>query len=357
MNATFISDQIDDNVDQIKLAVLLYEKVVIPKKLVLVQHLKTNKYLAVNLYGFQNFSNDVRPFDEEGLIVQKQVVSTSEYKHGIQIEPPYKTLGNQVIAENINLFFKEKIKLRGAERANMEIGGELVDEADKIDTLLHEPFGTTEIVFNYYINKLNSLVEGLSEGNACINSGYIIDQLFRKLNSLPEFKEIVRKIEFEKNIKPLLTFDAFNISLPNLTKLSSYDVLEVRLKAKDELEALKIHISKFVDKTLEQLKDQKDLQALRNEYQSKVIIPTLKDVTDKLNGMKLKVGKSVFNTTAFGSVPLYFTLSDLMTKTQALLVAGGLTTLSAALEYYEQHKELKNNGLYLLYKFNEKISR
>jgi len=148
-----------------------------------------------------------------------------------------------------------------------------------------------------------------------------------------------------------LAFDALKISLPNPDLLSFEDILELKLKLKDELALFYLTINSIEVKNKKLFgADIKD-----NEYQSvffSEIQKPLSELEIKMKNLKSKTFRKFIekmqNPKSY--VPLIGTVVASMPIHYALLASLGLTTGQSYLEYKEEKRELTNNGLYFLLK-------
>jgi len=206
----------------------------------------------------------------------------------------------------------------------------------------------TNLIWWYYSLKLKWFLKLLIEGKNCFSSSNNLNNLFSA------FIQQSTKSNSDlgtKGYTKSLALDALKINLPNPDLLSFDDILELKLKLKDEL-GLFYQTVNAIEVKNKQLynTDLKD-----NEYQSiffSEIQKPLNDLENKMKNLSSKTFRKFIEKmqnpktyvpligTVVASIPIHFTL----------LSSLGLTTGLTYLEYKEEKREIENNGLYFLLK-------
>ena len=143
---------------------------------------------------------------------------------------------------------------------------------------------------------------------------------------------------------------AVPILLPNYSQLSYDDILEMRLKAKDELHQLRYYISILSSKYAPDDKDQTNAKLLIEGE----IRQSIGEFESKVHGLRIEsIQRMLKSTLAASPVPM---LATFFTDIPALASIGaslGIITAVDTLEYIKQKKELKTNPLYFTVKLNK----
>lgn len=206
----------------------------------------------------------------------------------------------------------------------------------------------TNFIWWYYSFKLKWFLKLLMEGKNCLSSSNNLNTLFSAF--------IQDSIKSNNNLgskghRKSLAFDALKISLPNPDTLSFEDILELKLKLKDEL-GLFYQTINAIEVRNKQLFNT-DLK--NNEYESvffSEIQKPLLDLETKMKNLNSKTFRKFIDKMQNPKtyVPLIGTVVASVPMHYALLASLGLTTGQSYLEYKEEKREIENNGLYFLLK-------
>jgi hypothetical protein len=206
----------------------------------------------------------------------------------------------------------------------------------------------TNLVWYYYAFKLKWFLKLLMEGKNCISSSNNLNLLFSTF-----IQESIKSNESlgTKGYTKSLAVDALKISLPNPDLLSFEDILELKLKLKDELSLFYQTINSIEVKNKELI----NADIKENEYQSiffSEIQKPLSELEIKMKNLQSKTFRKfidkMHNPKTY--VPLIGTVIASIPTHYALLVSLGLMTKQSYSEYKEGKRELTNNGLYFLLK-------
>ena len=206
----------------------------------------------------------------------------------------------------------------------------------------------TDFIWWYYSFKLKWFLKLLMEGKNCLSSSNNLNNLFASfIQNATKANQNLGTKGYTKS----LAFDALKISLPNPDSLTFEDILELKLKLKDELTLFNQTINSIEVKNKELFNA--DLK--ENEYQSIFFTEVQKPLSELKIKMKNLNSKSFRNFiekmkdpksyapligTVVASTPIYYTL----------LASFGLTSYQSYSEYKEEKREIANNGLYFLLK-------
>ncbi len=205
-----------------------------------------------------------------------------------------------------------------------------------------------DFIWWYYAFKLKWFLKLLIEGKNCLSSSNNLNVLFC------EFLKESGKANFDlgtKGYKKSLAFDALKIRLPNPDLLGFEDILELKLRLKDELTLFYQTINSIEVKNKRlfssDLSDKEYESIFFNEIQK-----PLGDLENKMKNLTSKTFRKFIekmqNPKTY--VPLIGTVIASMPIHYALLTSLGMTTGMSYLEYQEEKREISNNGLYFLLK-------
>jgi hypothetical protein len=198
----------------------------------------------------------------------------------------------------------------------------------------------------YYSLKLKWFVKLLMEGKNCISSSNNLNTLFSVFikDSIKSYHDLGFK-GYAKS----LAFDALKISLPNPDILSFEDILELKLKLKDELDLFYQTINAIEVRNKQLLNTDLKNNEYENIFFSEIQKPLI-DLETKMKNLKSKTFRKFIDKiqnpktyvpligTVVASVPVHYTL----------LASLGLTAGQSYLEYEEEKREMTNNGLFFL---------
>lgn len=147
--------------------------------------------------------------------------------------------------------------------------------------------------------------------------------------------------------------DALKLRLPNPDLLSFDDILELKLKLKDELALFYQTINSIEVKNKELF----NADIKNSEYESiffSEIQKPLNDLESKMKNLNSKTFRRFIDKMKNPKtyVPLIGTVVASLPMHYALLSSLGMTTGMTYLEYKENKRVITNNGLYFLLKLN-----
>ncbi|MFT3823413.1 MAG: hypothetical protein QM731_05810 [Chitinophagaceae bacterium] len=206
----------------------------------------------------------------------------------------------------------------------------------------------TDFIWWYYAFKLKWFIKLLIDGKNCLSSSNNLNNLFSAF--IQDSTKTNQNLGIKGYTKSL-AFDALKISLPNPDLLSFEDILELKLKLKDQLAFFYQTINSIEVKNKELFTSdikENDYQAIFfNEIEKphrelELKMKNLNSKTFRNFIEKIKDPKSYAPLigTVVASLPIHYTL----------LASLGLTTSQSYSEYREEKREIENNGLYFLLK-------
>jgi hypothetical protein len=366
----FISHNTIGTLDAIKQAVLYFDFIdiatyiqwfaILPKEIV--KGSQKVDFFPAEMFKERTFYEHLKPLAQEGLIKFSHELYEPLHRETIfEAGPPFnkKVLG--IYFEGVgDLVSKNVVKLYKSHRGTIDlrlndkiqsISGIFNDECmELISDLKVESDGLT-FALKYYSHLLSVFLSNLDEGNICMTDSENLNNfLAAHFNGSP-FQETKRRFNREINVNPNIAFEAIKLSLPNISKLSFDDILNIRYKMQDELGAFKTYLKSL---QLDLEKDYNDnlLSLKAKEIVKTKIAPALEDISHKLNGLKVGVASSLLQEIKDPKSysPLLLTLTNNFSSTYAILVSLGIISFNAAIESYSSKREIKSNGLYYLLK-------
>jgi len=206
----------------------------------------------------------------------------------------------------------------------------------------------TDLIWWYYSIKLQWFIKLLIEGKTCLSSSTNLNSLFTSFIS--EHTKSNSTLS-TKGYNKSLAFDALKFSLPNPDLLSFEEILELKLKLKDELGLFYQTINSIEVKNKQLFNT--DMQ--NNEYQAlfyEEIQKPLSELEIKMKNLNSKTFRNFIDKMQNPKtyVPLVGTVVASMPIQYSILCSLGMTVGQSYLEYKEEKREVSNNGLYFLLK-------
>lgn len=355
----YISHNTPDSIDSIKIASLYFDSIEVAtfvKWFGMPTEKPTKFGIFFERFHYENtFFQHIDPFIKAGIVrlgldYIKPARVTTEPQVG------YSYGDSDEIYETIVLNLKHIILNPPNIPKKIPEGSEFIVKAEPNDELrsVMAYLGRSEdglFATEYYSHLLSIFLRNLANGENCMTSSEALNNyLIAHFNS-SSFNDVKRKIQRELNVNPSIAMEAIKLGLPNISRLSSDDILELKLKMKDELIAFKTYLTDL-QLDLEKHFDERYIAAKAPEIVKTKISPALDDLADKLDGLKLNVASTILKEIKDPKSysPLLLSVTNNITPTCAILVSIGLMSLTTALDHYKQNKEVKKNGLYYLLK-------
>ncbi|KOS06169.1 hypothetical protein AM493_09095 [Flavobacterium akiainvivens] len=340
------SDITPKSANEIKLLALYYDKINIVNDAVYAPKFSqaSGKFEFDGVEDFQfipkTFTTDYKVLIDENIIAitEKNENQEDEFEKGLASKI------SEIVNANHNLIFPNH---------PTEKDGKIITEEvyDIMKNMWDFDWGKpveTNLIWWYYSLKLKWFLKLLIEGETCLSSSNNLKALFSAfIQQSTKSNNDLKTQGYTKS----LALDALKISLPNPDILSFDDLLELKLRLKDELGLFYQTINAIEVKNKQLYNaDLKD-----NEYQSVFFSEIQKPLIDLENKMKnlnsktfRKFIEKMQNPKTY--VPLIGTVVASMPIHYALLSSLGLTAGMTLLEFKEEKRELEDNGLYFLLK-------
>lgn len=362
----YISNCQDFNLDEIKISLLFTDKIKIydDQDFVLtskpIHEVKDNEEIDIESDGFlrdryitKDFRNHIKVLTDEGVI---QIVKEFPELGRDELWSKIVEETRQLIKENFHDILFDRVGDYFIKNGQQYFNAKLKPEAQAIfDSIIpHHNF-----IFYYYRRLLTIIIRDNFTGANCLTSSEILNDFLKVYYSKKNQNQETQRFLKENSLNPQIAFDLFKINLPNISKLSFEDILELKEKSKPELQKFSFELEKL----------QFDLQ---NQYSHEFINTNARDIVKykiqpavdelvrKMSSSDFSFLKTILSeikdpksyapllTTAFGNVPGHI----------ALLCSAGFVSVSAMLDLIEkrkQIKELKENGYYFLLDLKRKI--
>lgn len=291
----------------------------------------------------KTFRNDYKLLIDENII---EITKREEDKEG-EYEKKFSGKISNLVNSNHDLIFPN----HPTEKDRKIITEEVYDiMKSMVDFEWGKPV-ENNFIWWYYAFKTKWSLKILMEGNNCVSSSDNLNALFSQL--VKELKTSNENLGV-KGYNKSIAFDALKLSLPNPDTLSVEDVLELKYNLKDELTQFSQTVN-LIEVKNKQLFDQ-DIK--ENEYQALFFNEIQKPLTDletKMKNLKSKTFRKFIDRmqNPKSYVPLIGTVAASLPLEYALLASLGMTSGQSFLEFKEEKRELRDNGLYFLLKLKQ----
>jgi len=366
LKTNYISNCTENNMDELKTAILFFDQInIIDNVLLQIEPQDQSKKVLDKgdigvITGIQNFVTEnykehIKILTEEGYV---NIVS--DEKREDQLWNNIDTAVNSLMTEDINLLFEKfETETIGVEkRATYKF-------SDEVMQIHNEFIGPFEVgakidfgfIFKYYSSQLSSLLLHISKGEQCLTNSDILNRYLKHYAQNTDFKKLQQKLENDKII-PSLASNAIKLAVPNISLFPFDEVLETKIKAKDELMRFRDELETFQFNLLENYSYQ-EIHYRSEELIKYKLNPTLVDLKRKIENLNLSIPRKILDEfkDPKSYTPIIGSILGQIPTTIATLLSLGLISISTAYEYVTNRKEIKNNGLYYLIKLNDKFGK
>jgi hypothetical protein len=203
----------------------------------------------------------------------------------------------------------------------------------------------------YYSLKLKWFIKLLMQGQNCLSSSNNLNHLFLTF---------VRHLEQESfdnggvGHSKSLAFDALKIALPNPDVLSLEDILELKAKLRDELSIFYQTINALEVKNKQLFATNTKQEDYDAVFYSEIQKP-LRELETKMKNLKSKTFRRFVDIVKEPKtyVPLIGTVVASIPMQYAVVASLGLTAGQTYLEFKEEQRDIRDNGLYFLLKLRQ----
>ncbi|MFN5982598.1 MAG: hypothetical protein ACK479_03965 [Fluviicola sp.] len=361
----FISNGLDENINELKIASLYFDKIdVLVNNVITLNKDKNeeNQFIirgahiclerefdsAIKLlkseqiakpiesldFRFQVDKNETEFFKEPNIIEQNLFLKTQEIlsSHENNLFKVLKSNGN---AKTIS--FEDEVKLIHKAFVNEIKIGSSVD---------------FEFIHTYYSNLIFYNLKYLSDGEITLNTSSLIKKYFNEFYTLNK-----QNLNPSFNLhQPHLGVEAIKYFVPNVTTLEFHDIIELRYKLKSELECYRYFIDELNFK-VERSEEESEAQEKINWYLDKKINPSILDLKSKILSSKLNLGEvfldEIRNPSSY--TPFLGNIFYNIPSHISLLISSGLIGSKAYLKWKKEKLNLQNNGVQYLLSINKKV--
>lgn len=340
----FNSDITPKSVNEIKLLALYYDKINIVNDEVYSPKFDTldGEFKFTEVEDLQFIPNTFRT--DYKLLIDENLIAITEKNRKLENENLFASEISKIVNANHDFIFPK--------HPTQKDGRVITEEVyDVMKNMWGFEWGKpieSNLIWWYYSIKLQWFLKLLLDGENCLSSSQNLNKLFSSF--IKEHTRTNKNLQ-TKGYNKSLALDALKISLPNPDSLSFEEILELKLKLKDEL-ALFYHIINSIEIKNKQLFD---TNIQNNEYQSiffNEIQKPLKELEIKMKNLDSKTFRNFItkmqNPKSY--IPMIGTVVASMPIQYAILCSLGLNAGQTYLEYKEEKREVSNNGLYFLLK-------
>ncbi|CAK6481445.1 hypothetical protein ACPOM7_17115 [Peribacillus castrilensis] len=209
-------------------------------------------------------------------------------------------------------------------------------------------------VKEYYHDLLSSILAATAYGNQVLTTSNVLNNLMKSTYDNEEVLINRKKIAESIHQSPSLAFEAIKLNLPDVSQFSMEDVLEIRYQLRDELENFRFEMERINFELLQDF-DTKYIETHAKELVKYKINPLIDDLKKKADNEKIQVLKRLFNDLRDPKAytPLIGTVTGQIPVHIAAMLSVGLIGISAAWDYVQNNKDIRDNGLYYLIKLNK----
>lgn len=363
--AKFVSNCMDQDIQEIKLAALYYDEIEIMENIVYtleipkLELIGNKKHLTSKIRGVHDciaseFRMDLKELEKEKIINYTEcrdysIESMEDTEYAYKLDN-HEELLIKAMKQASNLINSNDILWLSKDFKTFKFDPEVIKVHSKFIGALN--LGSQvdmEFIFKYYRNLLTYLIHNVMSSENVLTSSSILDRYMHQhylsaiTRNLPQdYKELEIR-------RPNVAMDAIKIYLPNVSNMHVSDILELRYKLKDELENFKYSIN-ALNKELTEKYNETEILTNSVFCVKSVITPAVKELESKIKGTKLNIASKFIDElkdpksyTPFIGNFLFNLPSQL-----ALLLSLGLISTKSAMEYLREKEEIKNNGMYFL---------
>jgi len=368
LQTLFVSNCIEKCIDDIKIASLYFDKVIIKNRtLYAVKPENEGAVLKVGDIGIvtkimstvsERFLGHISTLIDEGIV---DVVDECDERK----EPIWKNIDEvvyKILSEKMDILFELKDK-KGDATGNKTALIKLSDEVKDVHSEFLNPIEVgSEIhlnfVLKYYSSLLSSLFKNVSTGLNCITASEALNRFIMFYCSNEKIKKMQRELAKKYSVAPQLAFEAIKISVPNITAFPFDEVLEIRGKSKDELLRFRNEME-AIQFDFQNNFDIDYISAHSEDFVKYKIKPAVDDLAKKINTLNLRLPLNILEKIKEPAsyTPLVGTLFNAIPAHIAILLSFGIISISTAYDYVLSKKEIKDNGLFYLIKLNNFFDR
>lgn len=339
MEHIYLNSVVTENtVNEIKFLSLYYDKVYIINDVIYTigKNPQTNEIGPIDIHFLpSSFKEDYRLLLDEGVI---EIVNRKEDEEDRKFDSIYARSISNLINEKFDYIFPKD--------------GDDILLTNEVKDIVKYTFNnkghiSLDLIWWFYAFKLKRSLKLILDGQRCLNSSQNLQYLFNEY-----IKSHSHKTQCFESAK--LVKNAISMALPSVDMLSFEDILDLKLKLKDELDqfsdAVKNIERKYRNETIDDLQAidyetifKLDIQQPYNDLQNKIKSlngRTFLSFIDKAKDIK---SYTPILGSVFASIPLKY----------MFLLSLGVISAETYMEYRLNKSELNNNGFNYLVKLNK----
>jgi hypothetical protein len=291
-----------------------------------------------------HFLDQIRPLVEANVVVLRPEMTAPD-------------LGFKMSGQFSELFHKNQelilsIPKDGKGRVEVHVDSEAVEIHRKIAGPLHP--GATfypSAVFSYYEGLLIELAQTSLAGETVVTGSDVLHSLLQLAakQGLIDVGKLAGV--FPGRASPSLVMDVIQTSVLDVSNFEVQDILEARHHLRDELSAFRAELARLEFELVNEFgieKVHREGKAISDAR----LVPRVKDMERKIAKSRIATLRNLFEETKNPSsyVPLVASAFSGIPLEIAVLLSTGLISGRVALDTWEQHKEVANDGLFYLVK-------
>jgi hypothetical protein len=348
----------EDNLDELKFAALYFDKIEIPvfESISLEKSEKPGmlRAIAVDCSVTDTYLTHVKILESEGIVkIDKRRYPDGRGNNAYFLSAIPNGVG-KLVGDNLGRFFANPVGKEIFEegKRTLEYEGDFIEELKTYSSNLIEKRGKAYRYSPYFnviliASQVDLILSNINSGKLTLNTSSIINSFIKDFFCSSKFKRVQHELKSSSNIETQISMEALKLHLPNISKLSFEDILELRHLMKDELNAFQAEMKLLsINFNKDQLFGKEEL----SNYVLANVTPKLKSVEFKLGALNQKFIKSIIaeikDPKSYS--PLLLSFFDNVSNSLIILFSLGLISFDVIIEHLESKKEIKTDGLYFL---------
>ena len=368
LTAKYISNCLEDNIDEIKIAALYFDNIqIINNELYEVTPAKSDTPMKPGdigiITGIKNFATEeflshISILEEEGIV---EIIQEDD-KREDELWDKIESVVNKILSENLNILFEEKDIERDSSgrkiRSRIKFSPEFLSvHSGLFGAIEKNSIINFEFMFKYYSSLLSSLFKNIAISQQCLTSSYVLNRFLRFYYQQKDIIDLHKELINIRPTNPQIAFEALKVAVPNISCFPMHEVLEARVKSKDELMRFREEME-VINFNMRTDFDEAFINVNAKDLVKNKIIPAVNELNKKIKALNLKLPKKVLdefkNPTSY--TPLIGTFFGAIPAHIATLLSLGIIGISTAYDYMISRKEIKDNGLYYLIDLQRRFS-
>jgi hypothetical protein len=371
LETSFVSNNTIASINSLKTLALYFDRINVAlygQWFLYVEKKEVNAIFRSKFEGI-DFQGHLSPLVESGLIRfnHAQIKEPTFEKHFVPqigkevrtwpltVYPEFRKIATDLLPHfyGANFSIKPPIKTDTLSAVNGSFNSEVEEVIAELG--LHD--NSLVQIMSCYLAMLRLSVEFMGKREAFLTDSGTLDSLIRTY--LQNYRPSSLPTQFEAyHDSPRLVAEIFKLAIPNVSSLSSSDILELRFKLKDELAAFRSYIE-ILNSDLFLQFDSMTIQSKAKEIVNAKVRPALDDLIRKMQGVRLIIPKIILDELRDPKSysPLLLNLTTDVSPQVTLLASLGLISSKIALEVRKESGAIRKDGLYYLLQLRRKLKR